>query len=70
MGIQISPEIATRLAAEARKNGLSVEALLERFLQQGREGGKASGQPHPELPVWHLGEIGSLHRRDIYDDVP
>src|ERR1039457_639892 len=32
----------------------------------------ASGQgngPPPELPVWHLGVIGSLHRRDIYDDV-
>ena len=21
------------------------------------------------LPVWHLGVIGSLHRRDIYNDV-
>jgi hypothetical protein len=25
--------------------------------------------PIPELPVWHLGEVGPLHRRDIYDDV-
>jgi hypothetical protein len=23
----------------------------------------------PELPVWHLGVVGLLHRRDIYDDV-
>ena len=22
-----------------------------------------------ELPVWHLGDTGSLSRRDIYDDV-
>ena len=22
----------------------------------------------PNLPVWHLGSIGALHRRDIYDD--
>jgi hypothetical protein len=22
-----------------------------------------------ELPVWHLGGVGALHRRDIYDDV-
>ena len=21
------------------------------------------------LPIWHLGVIGSLHRRDIYNDV-
>ena len=23
----------------------------------------------PELPVWDLGTIGSLHRSDLYDDV-
>jgi hypothetical protein len=23
----------------------------------------------PELPIRHLGAVGSLHRRDIYDDV-
>jgi hypothetical protein len=22
----------------------------------------------PELPVWHLGGVGALHRRDIYND--
>jgi len=22
-----------------------------------------------ELPIWHLGAAGSLHRRDIYDDL-
>ena len=22
-----------------------------------------------QLPVWHLGLCGSLHRRDIYEDV-
>ncbi len=22
----------------------------------------------PELPVWHLGAVGSFHRGDIYDD--
>ena len=21
-----------------------------------------------ELPLWHLGAVGPLHRRDIYDD--
>ena len=26
-------------------------------------------QPKPELPVWHLGGVDALHRRDIYDDV-
>jgi hypothetical protein len=25
--------------------------------------------PAPELPVWHLGVTGPLHRRDIFNDV-
>jgi hypothetical protein len=25
-------------------------------------------RPAPELPIWDLGTIGSLHRRDLYDD--
>jgi hypothetical protein len=25
-------------------------------------------QSNGELPLWHLGGIGPLHRRDIYDD--
>jgi len=25
--------------------------------------------PAPELPALHLGAMGALHRRDIYDDV-
>ena len=29
----------------------------------------AGGGKAPELPVWNLGVRGSLHRRDIYDDL-
>jgi hypothetical protein len=29
----------------------------------------AGAGPTPELPVWHLGGVGALRRRDIYDDV-
>jgi hypothetical protein len=67
MSIQISHEIETRLADEARKQGISVEALLERLM---REHGAAArvGYRVAELPVWHLGGVGPLHRRDIYDD--
>ena len=25
-------------------------------------------QSNGELPLWHLGGVGPLHRRDIYDD--
>jgi hypothetical protein len=67
MSIEISREIETRLNAEAKKLGISVDALLERFISE-HAALTRPAQPHPELPVWHLGSIGALHRRDLYDD--
>ena len=67
MSIEISREIETRLADEARRQGISVDALLERFINE-RAALTPSAQSTPELPVWHLGGVGALHRRDIYDD--
>ncbi len=66
MSIEISRETAARLAAEARRRGISVEALLEDFISD------RTAQTHPaqpELPVWHLGGAGALQRRDLYSDV-
>jgi hypothetical protein len=67
MSIEISHETEARLAAEARRRGISVETLLARFLANNA----APTQPAPpadQLPIWHLGGVGDLHRRDIYDD--
>jgi len=82
MSFQISSEIEARLTDEARKRGISVDALLERLMKEhgavfatqaeaierAREL-VARGKITPELPVLHLGAMGALHRRDIYDDV-
>lgn len=68
MSIEISREIEARLADEAKRLGISVDALLERFFDE-RAALTQPGRPSPELPVWHLGGAGTLHRRDIYDDV-
>jgi hypothetical protein len=70
MGLNISLKTEARLAAKAREQGLSVDAFLERLLNDTGDLtiGAANGGA-PELPVWHLGVRGSLHRRDIYDDV-
>ncbi len=48
-----------------------MDALLERLMSE--RGAAAhvvtgNGLP-PKVPILHLGVIGSLHRRDIYDDV-
>jgi hypothetical protein len=66
-GAQISREIETLLADEARRQGISVDALLEQLINE-RAALTPPAQCNPELPVWHLGGVGALHRRDIYDD--
>jgi hypothetical protein len=69
MRLDISSETEARLTAKAQEQGLSINAFLERLVNDAGDlnisgiAGKA-----PELPVRHLGVRGSLHRRDIYDD--
>jgi hypothetical protein len=67
MSIEISKETEARLTAEAQRLGISIDALLKRFIGE-QAALTRSAQPRPELPVWHLGGAGALHRRDIYDD--
>ena len=70
MSLDISPKTEARLAAKAQEQGLSIDALLERLLNDaGNLPVKTVNGDAPQLPVWHLGVRGSLHRRDIYDDV-
>jgi hypothetical protein len=68
MSIEISQETEARLAAEARRLGITVDALLARFISEHTALTKPA-QPDAALPVWHLGGAGELHRRDIYSDV-
>jgi hypothetical protein len=70
MSLDISPQIEARLAARSEEKGLSVDAFLERLLNDADHltAGTAAGEA-PELRVWNLGVRGSLHRRDIYDSV-
>jgi hypothetical protein len=69
MSIEVSRETEARLTSEARKQGISVDALLERLMSEFRAHATGGARSVPELPVWHLGGAGALHRRDIYDDV-
>ena len=69
MSLELSPKIEAALVAKAKENGMSVDALVERLLTDAGPVHLGNGDsPPPELPVRHLGVIGSLHRRDIYDD--
>jgi hypothetical protein len=68
MSLDISRETEARLMDEARKRGISVEALLLLLMKE-REATTSGNGSNPELPVWHLGGGRALHRRDLYDDV-
>jgi hypothetical protein len=47
-----------------------VDVLLERLMnERGATAPAADAGSAPELPILHLGAMGALHRRDIYNDV-
>ena len=76
MEIHFPPDIEEKLTKSAAKQGRNPDDLLQDVLAQyfkeearpGEATHEFAGQILPELPVWNLGEVGSLHRRDIYDD--
>ena len=68
MSIEIAHETEARLVDEARRQGISVDALLERLIDERRPTAPASTAPALDLPILHLGAMGAFHRRDIYDD--
>jgi hypothetical protein len=69
MSLEISLETEARLAAKAREQGLSIDALLERLLSDAGDftAPKPAGKA-PIFPAWNLGVKGSLRRTEIYDD--
>lgn len=67
MNIEISHETEARLTHEAQRQGISVDALLERLINE-REATAPGAGSTPLLPILHLGAMGAFHCRDIYDD--
>lgn len=70
MEVHFTPEQEAQLAQIATKAGTDPELLVKNAVLPLLDDGISAGAPAPELPVWNLGAIGSLHRRDIYDDAP
>jgi hypothetical protein len=69
--LDLNPEIEQGLLAQARERGVSLDAYLQEIVSQQVRVSNAppiAKSKVPELPIRHLGEVGSLHRRDIYDD--
>ena len=72
MEVHFTQEQEAQLAQIATKAGTDAERLVKDAVARLLEGDAGAGPAAPcsnaELPVWRLGDIGALHRRDIYDD--
>ncbi|MEX2263547.1 MAG: hypothetical protein WD696_16440 [Bryobacteraceae bacterium] len=72
--IELPPDVEARYAAEARAKGVPLERhVRERLIENApsvepRNGGEAKPARPLDLPAMKGTVIGSLHRRDIYDD--
>jgi hypothetical protein len=69
MGLDISPQTKARIRQAAQRQGISVDALLERLMSDQANSTAVRAYQAPELPVLHLGSLGPLDGRNIYDDV-
>ena len=67
--IAIARKTEARLVDEARRQGISVDARLERLINEREARAPAAdASSSPQLPILHLGAMGAYHRRDICDD--
>ncbi len=67
MILEIPPESEILLVNQAKREGISVGALVEKLVSE-HAAMASTGRSEVVLPAWDLGVIGSMHRRDIYDD--
>lgn len=68
MEVHFTPEQEAQLARIATNAGTAADQLVKDVVLRLLEGETQVRPAAPELPVWHLGGVGALHRRDIYDD--
>jgi hypothetical protein len=70
--LDLKPEVEESLAANAKARGLSLEAYLQEIVGEQvhlAETPTIQRDKIPQIPIRHFGEIGSLRREDIYDDL-
>jgi hypothetical protein len=64
--LPLEPQTEARLIALAQEKGVTagelVRVAIDKIIAEAAE------TQAQELPVWHLGGAGTLHRREIYDD--
>ena len=66
--IEIPDKLDAALRAQARAKGVSEAGFVRQVLEEVLIPAPGAAST-PELPILHLGAMGPLHRRDIYNDV-
>jgi hypothetical protein len=69
--LELEPELEQGLQAQAQARGMTVEHFIYDLVSQQirLEVPPMAIKRTLNLPARNLGDMGSLHRRDIYDDV-
>ncbi len=67
--IELPDDQAAALTAKATAQGLTLAQLIQKLAGVETESAAGRNSKPAALPIRHLGVMGSLHRRDIYDDV-
>jgi hypothetical protein len=68
MEVRFTPEQEAQLAQIAAEAGTDPVHLVKNAALRLLNEETQSHARAQELPVWRLGALGSLHRRDLYDD--
>jgi hypothetical protein len=69
MEVHFTNEQEAQLLQLAARSGTDAEQLVKDTVLRLIADETPSRRPVTELPMWDLGALGSLHRRDLYDDV-
>jgi hypothetical protein len=64
--LPLEPQTEAKLVALAQEKGVTADEWVREAVH--KIIAEATEAPAPDLPVWHLGGAGALHRREIYDD--
>jgi hypothetical protein len=62
--LPLDPQTEARLIALAQEKGVTAGELVHEAVD--KIPAEAAETQAGELPVWHLGGVGTLHRREIY----
>jgi hypothetical protein len=68
--LDLGPDIEKSLLTQAHARGVSVDDYLREIVSQQVRNAFPAGTSakNLKLPALPLGDLGSLHRRDIYED--